>query len=143
MSLLPSWLRAVAGDRRRAARPCPAHLRGTTAARGRARVPARPRRRTHLGRLAFPTRRRDNARLVETLSVALFILGLLVTLAGVVFVFLGRFDAPPDKEGDSLTAGDVRERLNGVIEKLEKRYRWGIVMLGLGQIGRASCRERV
>ena len=69
---------------------------------------------------------------METLSVALFILGLLVTLAGVVFVFLGRFDDPPDKEGDSLTAGDVLERLNGVIEKLEKRYRWGIVMLGLG-----------
>jgi drug/metabolite transporter (DMT)-like permease len=69
---------------------------------------------------------------VETLSVALFILGLLLTLAGVAFVFLGRFDDPPEKEGDSVTAGDVLERLNGAIEKVEKRYRWGVVMLGLG-----------
>ena len=69
---------------------------------------------------------------METLSVALLIVGLLLTLAGVVFVFLGRFGDPPAKEGDSLTAGDVLERLNGLVEKIEKRYRWGIVMLGLG-----------
>lgn len=65
-------------------------------------------------------------------STALFILGLLLTLAGIVFVFLGRFDDPPDKEGDSLTVGDVLERLNLVLEKVEKRYRWGVVMIALG-----------
>jgi len=65
-------------------------------------------------------------------SVALFILGLLLTLAGIIFVFRGRFDEPPDKQEDSLTIGDVLERLNHVVEKVEKRYRWGIVMIALG-----------
>ena len=69
---------------------------------------------------------------MSSVSVALFILGLLLTLAGVVFVFLGRFGDPPDKGEDSLTVADVLERLNAVIEKVEKRYRWGVVMIALG-----------
>jgi hypothetical protein len=64
-------------------------------------------------------------------SVALFILGLLLTLAGIIFIFRGRFDEPPDKQED-LTIADVLERLNHVVEKVEKRYRWGIVMIALG-----------
>lgn len=71
-------------------------------------------------------------RQMTTASTALFILGLLLTLAGVVFVFRGRFDDPPDKDEDSLTVGDVLERLNLVLERVEKRYRWGIVMIALG-----------
>jgi hypothetical protein len=67
-----------------------------------------------------------------TASVVLFILGALVTLAGIVFVFLGRFEDPPEKDEDSLTVGDVLERLNLVIQKVEKRYRWGAIMIALG-----------
>lgn len=69
---------------------------------------------------------------MTTVSVVLFILGVLLTLAGIVFVFLGRFDDPPDKEDDSLTVGDVLARLNMVVEKVEKRYRWGVMMIALG-----------
>jgi len=69
---------------------------------------------------------------MSTASVVLFILGALITLAGVVFVFLGRFEEPPEKDEESLTLGDVLERLNTVVAKVEKRYRWGVVMLGLG-----------
>ena len=69
---------------------------------------------------------------MATASTALLILGLLLTLAGIVFVFLGRFGDPPDKDEDSLTVGDVLERLNLVVEKVEKRYRWGVVMIALG-----------
>lgn len=69
---------------------------------------------------------------MTTASVALFIVGLLLTLAGVVFVFRGRFEDPPDKQADSLTVGDVLERLNLVLEKVEKSYRWGVVLIALG-----------
>jgi drug/metabolite transporter (DMT)-like permease len=67
-----------------------------------------------------------------TASVVLFILGVLAMLAGVVFVFLGRFGDPPEKDDESLTMADLFARVNAVAEKLEKRYRWGIVMLGVG-----------
>jgi uncharacterized membrane protein len=65
-------------------------------------------------------------------SVALFILGALLTLAGVVFVFLGRFEDAPERDADSLTVGDVLDRLDHVVDKVEKRYRWGVVMIALG-----------
>lgn len=69
---------------------------------------------------------------MTTVSVALFILGLLLTIAGIVFVFLGKFGDPPEKDSDSLAVGDVLERLNLLLEKIEKRYRWGIVTISLG-----------
>ena len=69
---------------------------------------------------------------MTTISVVLFILGALATLAGIVFVFLGRFDDPPDTDRDSLAVGDVFDRLNVVVQKIEKRWRWGIIMTGLG-----------
>ncbi len=69
---------------------------------------------------------------MTTASVALFILGVLLALVGIVFVFLGRFDDPPEKDADSLTVGDVFERLKLVLQKVEKRYRWGVVMIALG-----------
>jgi hypothetical protein len=77
---------------------------------------------------------------MTTVSVVLFILGVLLALAGIVFVFLGRFEDSPDKDEDSLEVGDVLARLNMAIEKIEKRYRWGIVMIafGLTLIGASS-----
>jgi drug/metabolite transporter (DMT)-like permease len=72
--------------------------------------------------------------------VALFIIGALLTLAGVVFIFLGRFDDRPQKDEDSLSVGDVLERLDHALTKVEKRYRWGLVMtaVGLALIGAAA-----
>ena len=69
---------------------------------------------------------------MTAVPTALFILGILLTIAGVVFVFLLRFEDPPDKDADSLSVGDVLERLNMVLEKVQKRYRWGVVLIALG-----------
>jgi len=77
---------------------------------------------------------------MQTLSVALFIVGALLTVAGVVFVFLGRFDDAGETDRDQLGAAEVFERINHALAKIEKRYRWGTVMavLGLGLIGAAA-----
>ena len=69
---------------------------------------------------------------MTAVSVVFFILGAILSVAGSVFVFLGRFEEPPEKDEDSLTIGDVMERVNAVVVKIEKRYRWGIVMIALG-----------
>jgi hypothetical protein len=78
---------------------------------------------------------------VTSVAVVLFILGAILTVAGAVFVFLGRFDDPPEKDAEELGVGDVLERLNHVVDRLEKRYRWGAVMMGLGiaLIGAGAC----
>lgn len=71
------------------------------------------------------------------MATAFFIVGLLITIAGVVMVFLAHFDRPPPAAGteEALDLGDVAEVLeqfNKLLDKVEQRYRIGVILMGVG-----------
>jgi hypothetical protein len=67
------------------------------------------------------------------MSTACFIVGLLITLAGVVMVFLARFQRPTTADTEeAFDVGKILEEFNELLDKIEKQYRIGVVMMGFG-----------
>ena len=71
------------------------------------------------------------------MATAFFIVGLLITVAGVVMVFLAHFERPTAAAGteEALDVGDVAkvlEQFNALLDKVEQRYRIGVILMGVG-----------
>ena len=69
------------------------------------------------------------------MSTAFFVIGLGVTVIGVIFIFLGRFEKPPAKPeagAETIDVAKILEQLNKILEQVEQRYRIGIVLMGVG-----------
>lgn len=67
-----------------------------------------------------------------TVSTVFFIVGLVITAIGVVFVALGRFEKPAPAASESLDIGAILEQLNKMLELVEKQYRVGIILIAVG-----------
>jgi hypothetical protein len=67
-----------------------------------------------------------------TVSTVFFIVGLVITAIGVVFVALGRFEKQPPAAAESLDVGAILEQLNKTLELVEKQYRVGIILIAAG-----------
>jgi hypothetical protein len=67
------------------------------------------------------------------MSTAFFIVGLLITAAGAVMVFLARFQRPTTGgTEEAFDVGKVLEEFNKLLDKIEQQYRIGVVMMGFG-----------
>jgi uncharacterized membrane protein len=65
-------------------------------------------------------------------STVFFIVGLVITAIGVVFIALGRFEKPAPAAAESIDPGAILEQLNKMLELVEKQYRVGIILMAVG-----------
>jgi hypothetical protein len=66
---------------------------------------------------------------------ALFIVGLIITVAGLVFVILGYFqktEAAVGPEGFGEDVGKGVEAITKLVEKVEKRFQLGLIVMAMG-----------
>lgn len=72
------------------------------------------------------------------MSTAIFVVGLIVTLAGVVLVVIQSFSRPappppgPQADGGVADIGDVIKQLNELLAKVDQRFRLGVIVMAVG-----------
>lgn len=71
------------------------------------------------------------------MSTALMIVGIVVTLVGLLLVVTASFQRPPRPPAgqEAFDPGQIKEiieALNGLLDKLEQRYRIGVTVMALG-----------
>jgi uncharacterized membrane protein len=67
---------------------------------------------------------------MSTLSIIFFVGGLLVTLAGVVMVFLARFEPRTTESVTDLK--DLLKEFNELLKLVQEKYRIGVVIMAVG-----------
>src|SRR5688500_18191915 len=69
------------------------------------------------------------------MSTAFFVAGLVITVLGVVLVFLARFEKAPataEAGAESIDVAKILEQLDRILEQVEKRYRIGVILMAVG-----------
>ena len=70
--------------------------------------------------------------MIAAVSTFLVIVGVGITLVGVVLILLARFERPAAGHEEAINPAQILEQFNNLLKLIEARYRIGIVLIAVG-----------